>query len=131
MSAGNLTRLINTILLFVVGLLVGGITGYLVGQGRATGSPATSATTSAILNDVLPVEDTWIVAGFSCPMTGCTNPLLSCPGELPRRIRDWINQQRAAGRAGDEIRAEIIRVHGQNLYKLPGATPTDTAHVPH
>ena len=64
-------------------------------------------------------------------MPGCTNPLLTCPGELPRRIRDWINQQRATGRPGDDIRAEIIRVHGQNLYKLPGTTPSDTTRVAH
>jgi hypothetical protein len=113
-------------MLLVIGFLVGGIAGYFLGQRSAPVSAVAGATSPLVLNDVLPVQDAWIVEGFTCPMPGCTNPLLTCTGELPRRIRDWVNQQRAAGRTGADIRAEIERVHGANLHKvaLPGPDTT-------
>ncbi|MEW5702181.1 MAG: hypothetical protein AB1792_08135 [Candidatus Zixiibacteriota bacterium] len=127
MGAANGARA-NLVLLFLVGLLAGGIGGFFIGRQEVGGVAATqTAVTPTVLNDVIPVEDAWIVAGFSCPMPGCTNPLLNCPGELPRRIRDWVNSQLAAGRPGADIRAEIERVHGANLHKLPGGV-VDTTH---
>ena len=119
MASPNSAARVNTILLFVIGLLAGGIGGYFIGQRTAPTGTTPVATTQPILNDVIAAKDAWIVAGFTCPMPGCTNPLLTCPGELPRRIRDWVNQQLAAGRSGADIRAEIERVHGANLHKIP------------
>ncbi len=111
---------INTFLVLVVGLLVGGIAGYIVGHSGA--GTAAVGTAQLNLNDVLSSEDAWIVEGLTCPMAGCANPLLTCQGELPRRIRDWVNSQLAAGRPGQDIRAEIIRTHGPNVQKTQ--TPT-------
>jgi hypothetical protein len=129
MTDANAASRANLVLLFVVGLLAGGILGYIVGRQSANPTEvAPTGAASVVLNDVLPVQDAWIVEGFSCPMPGCSNPLLTCSGELPRRIRDWVNSQRAAGRPGADIRAEIERVHGANLHKLTGSTG-DTARA--
>ena len=124
MANATSTARINTILLLIVGLLAGGIVGYILGHQGAVQSTATGQV-ALQLDDVLSVEDAWIVDGLTCPMPGCRNPLLTCQGELPRRIRDWINSQLRAGRTGDEIRAEIIATHGQNVLKLQNQT-TDT-----
>jgi len=130
MTGANGAARANLVLLFVVGLLAGGVVGYIVGRQSANPTVvAPTGTASVALNDILTVQDAWIVEGFSCPMPGCTNPLLTCPGELPRRIRDWINSQRAAGRPGADIRAEIERVHGASLHKLPAAAAGDTARA--
>lgn len=128
MASGDSAAKINTLLFFLVGLLCGAIAGYILGGAGQRGLPPASGTQSVSLqlNDVLPVEDVWIVEGFSCPMPGCTNTLLTCQGELSRRIRDWVNSQRAAGRPGEQIRQEIIREHGSNLYKLQGGQPADS-----
>lgn len=123
MSNANKSGLINTVLLTLVALLGGGIAGYLVGQSQ---SPPTVATNpvqiAAPLNDVISVQDVWIVEGFSCPTPGCTNPLLTCTHPLARQIRDWVNRQRGTGRDGQSIRAEIIQVNGANLNNLPPDT---------
>ena len=113
-------------MLLVIGFLAGGIVGYFLGQRSVPVNTVAGATTQLVLNDVLPVQDAWIVEGFTCPMPGCTNPLLSCTGELPRRVRDWVNQQRATGRSGADIRAEIERVHGVNLHKIAMSGPDTT-----
>ena len=120
MANGNKAALINTLLIFVVALLVGGIAGYVIGQNGATPIATTAPVqTAAPLNDVLGIQDVWIVEGFSCPMPNCTRPLLSCPDPLARQIRDWVNSQLAAGRDGAAIRGEIVQTHGAALNKLP------------
>ncbi len=119
MSNGNRTSLINMVLLFVVSLLGGGIAGYLVAQNQTVPvATAVPVQTVAPLNDVLDLQDVWIVDGFSCPTPNCTNPLLTCTDPLARQIRAWINNQRASGRDGASIRAEIIQVNGEALNKL-------------
>jgi len=116
---------INTILLLVVGVLAGGIVGYIIGhQGAAQN--VIPGTVALQLDDVLSAENAWIVEGLTCPMPGCYNPLLTCQGELPRRIRDWVNSQLRSGRAGEEIRAEIIATHGQNVQKIQNSAPDTT-----
>ena len=123
MSNANKAGLINTVLLTLVALLGGGIAGYLVGQSQAPQAVATNPVQiAAPLNDVLSVQDVWIVEGFSCPTPGCTNPLLTCTHPLARQIRDWVNKQRGMGRDGQSIRAEIIQVNGANLNNLPPDT---------
>jgi cytochrome c-type biogenesis protein CcmH/NrfF len=119
------TGRVNSILLLIIGLLVGVIAGYMYGKSENPGGQAMGGTASSVLlNDRLAEENQWIVQGLNCPMAGCTNPLLECQGELSRRIRDWVNSQLAAGRSGQDIRNEIIRTHGDNLFKTyprPGA----------
>jgi hypothetical protein len=123
MSNANKAGLINTVLLTLVALLGGGIAGYLVGQSQAPRAVATNPVQVATpLNDIISVQDVWIVDGFSCPTPGCTNPLLTCTHPLARQIRDWVNKQRGMGRDGQSIRAEIIQVNGANLNNLPPDT---------
>ena len=120
MPSPSTTTRINTLLVFLIGLMSGMILGYILGPGRTAdvqGRPAAAPQ----LNDVLSVEDVWIVEGLDCPAPGCTNPLRSCQSEVSRRIRDWINSQRRAGRPGESIRTEIIRVHGSRLFDVSPA----------
>jgi len=118
---------VNSILLLIIGLLVGTIAGYMYGRSDIPAGQATGGTTSTVLlNDRLAQENQWIVAGLNCPMDNCTNTLLECSGELPRRVRDWINGQLAAGRAGQDIRNEIIRTHGDKLFKTFPRTGADS-----
>ncbi|MBI3872488.1 MAG: hypothetical protein HY304_05370 [candidate division Zixibacteria bacterium] len=122
MTKSGLSSPMNMALLLIVALLIGAIGGFLVGRAMLTPlPPAQVAAQPALnqLNDVLSAENVWIVEGFSCPMPDCHNPLATCQGELPRRIRDWINSQLASGRSGKDLREEVIRTHGQALYKLP------------
>jgi len=108
---------VNSILLLIIGLLVGVIAGYMYGKSDSPAGTVAGGAATVLLNDRLAPENQWIVEGLNCPMAGCTNTLLECSGELPRRIRDWVNAQLAAGRAGQDIRNEIIRTHGDNLFK--------------
>lgn len=117
---------INTLLVLLVGILSGVIIGYIFGHTMGDGLSANTPV-AASLNDVLSPEDAWIVDGLTCPMPGCTNPLLVCQSELSRRIRDWVNSQLKAGRPGEAIRGEIIRKHGQNLFKLGLETRPDSS----
>ncbi|HUU45928.1 MAG TPA: hypothetical protein VM118_09360 [Acidobacteriota bacterium] len=116
----------NRFLVFLVGLLAGVIIGYAVGEPDGVRPVARGAITVQF-NDVLAPENAWIVEGFICPMPNCTNPLLTCPGELSRRIRDWVNSQLQLGRPGQAIRAEIVEKHSQNLFKAGlDAPPPDS-----
>jgi len=122
MSTKNNAALINVVLLVLVALMGGGIAGYFVGQSQRQPAMTTVAPiqmTTTPLNDVLSVQDVWIVEGFSCPTPGCTNPLLTCTHPLALQIRDWVNKQRGMNRDGQSIRQEIIQVNGANLNNLP------------
>jgi hypothetical protein len=126
MTRSGAARSINALLVFLIGLLSGVILGYMVGHTAGNGPP-TVTQTNVRLNDVLSVDNAWIVEGFTCPMPGCTNPLLLCQGELSRRIREWVNAQVRAGRPGREIRQEIIQKHGDNLFKTGSEAATDSS----
>lgn len=117
MANAQMASRVNAGLLLIIGLLVGLIGGYLYGRSENPGGTATTANPTSFLNDRLAQENQWIVGGMNCPMPGCTNTLLECSGDLPRQIRDWVNKQVAAGRAGQDIREEIIRTHGDQLFK--------------
>ncbi len=121
---------INSLLLLVIGLLVGVITGYMIGHSQNPGQAARLTNPTTLLNDQLAKENQWIVEGLNCPMAGCTNPLLEDSGDLSRQIRDWVNGQLAAGRSGQDIRAEIIRTHGDRLFKTFKPTSTDSLSLP-
>jgi len=108
---------VNSLLLLVIGLLVGVIAGYMYGRSESPGSTTAGSGTTMLLNDRIAPENQWIVEGLNCPMVNCNNTLLECSGDLPRQIRDWVNKQLATGRAGQDIRDEIIRTHGERLFK--------------
>ena len=117
----NLARTINIILIFIICLVGGGIVGYIVGAPPAPDRTETAA--SANLNDVLGIEDTWIVDGLSCPADGCTRPLLNCDHLESRQVRDRVNSGLAAGKSGEAITADIIQRQGSKVFKLEGVTP--------
>lgn len=117
---------VNSLLLLVIGLLVGVIAGYMYGRSENPTGTSNITGTTGFLNDRIAPENQWIVEGLNCPMPGCTNTLLECSGDLPRQIRDWVNKQIAAGRAGQDIRNEIIRTHGDNLFKTFSRTGQDS-----
>jgi hypothetical protein len=115
---------INLALTLVIGLCIGGIGGYLAGGAVRFGTPIQTNLSMPIhYPEELSVENAWIVAGFSCPEPACTKTLLACQGNLPRRICSWINEQLAKGRRGEDIRAAIMRQHGEKLNKLKDKTP--------
>lgn len=118
---------VNSLLLLVIGLLVGVIAGYMYGRSEGPGRTAAVSGNATLLNDRIAPENQWIVEGMNCPMLDCNNTLLECSGDLPRQIRDWVNKQLATGRAGQDIRNEIIRTHGDNLFKtFPRAVQDST-----
>ena len=129
MANSNAPARVNGILLVLVGLLVGLIAGYLIGvkSGFVNANVMTQATR---LNDIIASDNAWIVDGLTCPMPGCMNPLAVCQSDVSRRIRAWVNEQLALGRPGDDIRAEIIRVHGANVLKTAQGAPPDTQDTP-
>jgi len=123
MANSNTSRRINTLLVLLAGLLSGLILGYAIGQSFFSVSRATMLPV-AQRNDTIAPANTWIVEGLTCPMPGCMNPLETCQSEVARRIREWVNEQLKLGRPGEDIRNEIIRVHGSNVLKaMPDALP--------
>ncbi|HUU44792.1 MAG TPA: hypothetical protein VM118_03580 [Acidobacteriota bacterium] len=123
---GNIgtARMINLALAFIIGVCAGGISGYLIGGFPPPAAPGQGDHGMPIhYPEALSVENAWILEGFSCPEPACTNTLLACQGNLPRRICSWVNEQLAKGRSGEDIRAALIRQHGEKLDKLRGTSP--------
>jgi len=109
----------NAVLLVVVGLLVGFIGGYLVGQSfqpATTAGTQTAAGTTATCPHALDVKDAWIVAGFRCPGTADAQILLSdCHCPTSHGIEDRVKSELANGKTGDQIRQEFIAEYGDQL----------------
>lgn len=117
------TEIVNLALIFVIALCAGGISGFLVG-GFPPPAPPSERTHGLPIHypETLSVENTWIVADFSCPEPGCNKMLLECQNNLPRRICSWINQELARGRSGEDIRQALIIQHGEKLNKRSGGS---------
>jgi len=105
----------NIILLLLVGLLVGFIGGYVVGNQGAPagagsfdlGNPATTCPHE------LDPGDRHILAGFVCPAPECADQILDCHCATAHQIKDQVKQLLAEGRSPEEIRTQI-----QAQYKL-------------
>lgn len=116
---GSKSTLVNTVLMALVGLLVGFIGGYWIGQHN---QPATAALTAAAQpgqvfcpHDLEP-KDTWIEAGFRCPGTDTVQAVLAnCHCPTAHGIKDKIKAELAAGKKGDEIRRDLIAEYGDRL----------------
>ena len=117
---------VNSLLLLVIGLLVGVIAGYMFGRSENPGRQSGGAGTTLLLNDRITAENQWIVAGMNCPEPGCTNTLLECNSNLSRQVRNWVNQQLDAGVPGQEIRRGIIQANGATLFKTFPWTSQDS-----
>ena len=125
MQNADTAGLANTVLVFIICLMAGGTIGFMVGDTTPTvPAPATPGGVAPVdVNDVLGIENAWIVEGLSCPTPGCSNPLLNCADPLAREVRGWVNVQLQAGRTGESITAEIISTHGAKVFKLAGLKP--------
>ena len=117
----------NSLLLTVVGFLIGVILGYMYGYSEDPGYTSSAAGNATSLNDYIAPENRWILEGMNCPSPNCTKTLLKCTGDVARRHRDWVNKQLTAGRSGRDIRNELIQNHGDALFEtLPGASQDST-----
>jgi hypothetical protein len=129
MASSNTSGWINSLLVVLVGLLSGLILGYAIGQNTSSFNHATTSPASQ-QDDIITPNNSWIVEDLTCPMPGCMNPLLTCQSEVTRRIRVWLNEQLKLARPGEDIRMEIIRVHGANVLKAISGAPPDTQGTP-
>ena len=110
---------VNVILIALVGLFVGFIGGYVVGQRThiTTAGHATSiAGETAFCPHELDAKDQWILAEFRCPATDSAQfPLSDCHCAVAHGIKDYVKAELAAGRKGQEIREALIAQYGDRL----------------
>lgn len=121
---GTRSSAINATLVALVGLLIGFIGGYLIGQSRpqVPANTLTSQTTPVKCPHDLEPKDAWIEAGFRCPGTDTVQVLLSdCHCPVAHALKDRIKAELAQGKPGQEIRQGLIAEYGDRI-KLRGAT---------
>jgi hypothetical protein len=102
-------------LVLILGLLVGGIAGFVVAQGGRFG--AQTKTAQGPCPHELSPEDAYIIAGFTCPAPICQDLLADCHCELAHEIMDRVKQELGQGKDGTTIRAELIAQYGAQLHK--------------
>ena len=103
---------VNTILMAVVGLLIGFIGGYFIGQRSAPTvaqmAGQTTAGTPLFCPHDLEPKDQWVLAGYRCPATDTAQvALVMCHCNLSHSIHDKVKSELAAGRTGQQIRTEL------------------------
>ena len=116
---GQKSGSVNIILMALVGLLIGFIGGYFVGQRTA---PATASTTVAGANGTvvcphaLDAKDQWIIAGFRCPGTEDAQvALLGCHCNVAHAIEDKVRAELAAGKTGQQVRDGLMMEYADRL----------------
>jgi len=115
---GAKSSTINAILMALIGLLIGFIGGYLIGQGRPQAPVTTLATQTAPTNcpHDLESKDAWIEASFRCPGTDTVQVLLSdCHCPIAHALKDRIKAELAQGKQGQEVRQTLIAEYGDRL----------------
>ena len=107
---------LNLILITILGVLIGGIGGFILGQ---RGPIAVTADPGIAPPDpfALSVQDEYIIAGFSCPAPACQDPLLTCHCNEANEIKSSIKQELAQGKEGSVVREEMIQKYGAQLRK--------------
>ena len=123
---GTKSNAVNAVLMALVGLLVGFIGGYLIGQSRpqqvVEGTLASQVGQPVKCPHDLEPKDAWIEAGFRCPNTDTVQILLSdCHCPVAHALKDRIKAELSQGKTGQEVRAELIAEYGDRL-KLRGET---------
>jgi len=119
---GTKSNTVNAVLMALVGLLIGFIGGYLIGQGRPQPTTITSTgqTTPGPCPHDLDAKDAWIEAGFRCPATDTVQVLLSdCHCPVAHALKDRIKAELSQGKKGQEIREGLIAEYADRL-KLRG-----------
>lgn len=110
---------VNTALMLIVGLLVGFIGGYLIGQNNPGGIPSGSVATqtgAVQCPHALAPADRWILAGFRCPGTDSLQAaLVDCHCPVAHGIQDRVKSELELGHTGERIRQELMDEYGRRL----------------
>jgi hypothetical protein len=107
---------VNLLLVALLGVLVGSIGGYMVGQHGPIAVTADSGVAPPCPFE-LSAADEYIIAGFSCPAPACQDPLHSCHCDMAHEIKTKIKQELGQGKDGAAIREELIQRYGAQLRK--------------
>ncbi len=113
-AARNSLAGLSPALILVFCLLLGGIAGFVVGQG---GPMASSVQVQTGVDPTrLSAVDEYIVSGFRCPSPACPNcELKTCECEESQRVRERVKQELAQGKDGTAIRQELMTQYGSQL----------------
>jgi hypothetical protein len=120
-SNGQKSTPVNAVLIGLVGILIGFIGGYWIGQSRAPAGAGQTGffgqqTGAVTCPHELDPEDVSVIAGFRCPGTDDAQILLNdCHCAVAHGIKDLIKSELAAGKTHEEIRAQIEEQYGDRL----------------
>lgn len=115
-AARNSIAGISPPLMLVFSLLLGGIAGFVVGQGGPIASSV--AVQTGTDPTLLSALDEYIIAGFRCPSPACpTCELKNCECEESQKIREHVKQELAQGKDGTVIRQELMVQYGSQLQQ--------------
>ena len=118
--SGQSTSSVNAILIGLVGILIGFIGGYLIGQSNA---PVAAVTQGAKFGQAtancphnLELKDLGILAAFRCPGTDDSQVLLTdCHCPVAHGIMDLTKSELAAGKTPETIRGRVEADYGDKL----------------
>jgi cytochrome c-type biogenesis protein CcmH/NrfF len=112
---------VNAILIGLVGVLIGFIGGYMIGQNNA---PVAATSAGAVFGQQstancphnLEAKDIGILAGFRCPGTEDSQVLLTdCHCGVAHGIMDLTKAELAAGKSPEEIRGRVEADYSDRL----------------
>ena len=118
--SGQSNSPVNAVLIGLVGILVGFIGGYLIGQGNAPVAVANQAAAfgqpASNCPHNLELQDISVLAGFRCPGTEDSQTLLTdCHCGVSHGIMDLTKSELAAGKSHEEIRTQVQEQYGDQL----------------
>lgn len=109
----------NTVLMALVGLLLGFIGGYFVGQRTApagAGTMIAGQPGAVSCPHTLESKDQWIIAGFRCPGTEDSQvALLGCHCNIAHAIEDRVKAELAGGKTGQQVRDGLMMEYADRL----------------
>lgn len=113
-STQNVVAGISPALVLALCLLLGGVAGFMVGQGGPIASSV--AVQTGTDPTLLTALDEYIIAGFRCPSAACPScELRTCECEQSQGLREKVKQELAQGKDGAVIRQELMVQYGSQL----------------
>jgi len=116
---GQKSGSVNVVLMALVGLLVGFIGGYFIGQRSApagAGMALTGAAGTVACPHTLESQDQWIIAGFRCPGTDdMQTALLGCHCAVAHALEDRVKAELAGGKTGQQVRDGLMMEYADRL----------------
>jgi hypothetical protein len=116
---GQKSGSVNVVLMALVGVLVGFIGGYFIGQRSApagAGTVAAGAASTVNCPHQLDAKDQWIIAGFRCPGTEDAQvALLGCHCAVAHAIEDRVKAELTAGKTGQQVRDGLMMEYAGRL----------------